>query len=105
MAQVPASEIGFVQLCPEGVWGPRLRSESEKHVWGEKNVWGRRPRTFFSLFVRNVGPQTLFGHNLCAIVMCFYYVVYLLAYLGELTALNVVCPARFFDLRIAKNHV
>ncbi len=33
-----------------------------------KKVWGRKPHTFFSLFLRNRGPQTHSGHNGCAIL-------------------------------------
>ncbi len=39
-------------MCPEGVWGPRLRKQREN------KLWGLRPHTFFSLLLRNLGPQT-----------------------------------------------
>ncbi len=37
------------------------------HNKSVKNVSGRRPHTFLSLLLRNLGPQTFSGHNLCAI--------------------------------------
>ena len=56
--------IKFVkQLCPEGAWGPELRNTSEK------NVWGLRPHTFFTLSLRNLGPRTPSRHNVCAILI------------------------------------
>ncbi len=40
------------QLCPEGVWGPRL------HHKCVKNVRGLRSHTFFTLLLGNLGPRT-----------------------------------------------
>jgi hypothetical protein len=52
-----------------------------------KNVWGRRPHTFCSLVLRNLGPQTSSGHSFCAILI-FHMLVHLLAYLGEWTTIT-----------------
>jgi hypothetical protein len=66
-------------LRPEGVWGPSMRNESVN------NVGGRRPHTFFSLLLRNLGPQSSSGPNFCAISRFFFCFVFVLAYLGEWT--------------------
>ncbi len=52
--------IYIVQMCPEGVRGPRLRNKSAK------NVWGRRPHTVFSILLCTLGPQTPSRHNICS---------------------------------------
>ena len=38
-----------------------------------KKVWDHRPHTFFSLLLRNLGPQTPSGHNFCAILILFVF--------------------------------
>ncbi len=50
------------KVRPEGVWGPRWRNKSEKHVWG------LRHHTFFSLLLRALGPQIPFRAQCCAIL-------------------------------------
>jgi hypothetical protein len=56
------------KLCPGGDWEPRLC---------KKNLRGRRPHTFLSLFVRNLGPQTPSGHNCCAILLPLLFTLHL----------------------------
>ena len=57
-------------MCPERVCGPRLRNQNVK------NVWGLRPHTFFTLLLRNLGPQTPSGHNFCTIlILCIFRIV------------------------------
>ena len=51
------------QLCPEGVWGPRLHDKSEAKCVGPS--FSR----FFTIVLRNLDPQAPFRtqslHNLC----------------------------------------
>ncbi len=57
------------KLCPEGVRGPRLHNKSEKHVWG------RRPRTFLTLFLVNLGPGPLWTQLLRNLNILNYRIV------------------------------
>ena len=68
MRKAPNFQIAQ-QLCLEGVREPRV------HNTGVKNVWGRRPHTFFALLLHNLGPQTPSGHNCCAILV--FFILYL----------------------------
>ncbi len=53
-------------MCPEGVWGPNLCNHSET------DVWGLRPRTSVSFFLRKLDPQTLRTHFLRSFSVCYY---------------------------------
>ncbi len=53
----------------------------------DKNVWGLRPYTFFTLLLRHLGPQTPSGHICCAILI--YIIMLLIGLLGGADSPNL----------------
>ncbi len=71
-----------------------------------KNVWGRRPHTFFTSLLRNLGPQdplrTHLSHNFNIYIYIFVFSSYLLAYLGEWTTTRLAQPVQPVVIRYSR---